>query len=137
VTLQEFQLLKKLLALTTSPVDAEALAALRRVNALLKQCDVDWNLILSKTVKVIAAAEPLDEGPGSTKSFRAADDSVDNDFDDDLQLALDSSSGSFRDVLLSIEAQYRDGRALSPRQREVVRDAAERAAERHSGGRVR
>jgi hypothetical protein len=64
-----------------------------------------------------------------------------SDDDDDLEtafdLALRDADGDFRRLLLSIQAQHEERGTISPRQRQIVEEAAERYIERHEAGRIR
>lgn len=126
MNLKEFQQLKKLMAMTTSDSDYETVSAIRAANKLLAQHSLTWDKVFSRTVTVISelTGQPVD----------AADD----DLEDTFQTALDSTpEGSFRDTLLDIYAKHGRGEPLSPRQRQVVEDAAERAVDRRPAGRFR
>lgn len=48
------ELLAKLLKMTTSDTDAEALVAIRKANALLKTSGWDWDKLLAGKIKIIA-----------------------------------------------------------------------------------
>jgi hypothetical protein len=69
ITAAQFAQLKKVMALTTSTNDGEALAALRRANAVLAAARLTWPEVLGKTVSVEAGYEYVG-GDGS--GFRAA-----------------------------------------------------------------
>lgn len=128
LSLKEFQQLKAFMARSASDSDAEALTAIRMANRLLAQHSLTWDKIFSRTVTVISelTGEPIAVGQADG-----------DDFESTFEKALSSASGSFRDLLLDIHAKYQRGEALSPRQRQVVENAAERAVERHPGGRWR
>ena len=50
---------------------------------------------------------------------------------------MDGASDSFLETIASIYKQWEEKDWMSEGQKKVVRDAAERYAERHPGGRVR
>jgi hypothetical protein len=123
MNLKDFGQLKKLMTLSTSDNDHEALACLRQATTLLARSGYTWEMCLSRAISVVQEVEPAPAG----------DDDLEAAFD----LALRNASGEFRGVLSSIREQYHARGFVSPRQRAVVLDAADRAAERHPGGRVR
>ncbi len=124
MNLKDFGQLKKLMTLSTSDNDHEALACLRQATSLLARNGYTWEMALSRVISVVAEVEPA---PGG------GDDDLEAAFD----LALRNASGEFRGVLNSIREQYHARGFVSDRQRAVVIGAADRVAERHPGGRVR
>lgn len=140
MTVTEFRQLKKLMMLSTSDNDAEALASLRKATALLLTHGHTWEQCLDRVVKVINEVEDgagYGSGEISRQPAPRRTDDEDAEMDRLFEDALDGAAGSFRDTLLDMQAQWERQRWLSARQRQVVRDAAERAADRHPGGRVR
>lgn len=136
----EFRQLKKLMTLSVSDNDAEALASLRAAMKILARSGYTWEMALDRVIKVVDGfddAEEVTTQEAVPQEATIRDRSPDSDMEAKFELALDEATGSFRDVLLSIHAQWETSGRLSPRQRQVVEDAAERAAERHPGGRVR
>lgn len=131
----QFEQFIKLMQLASSDNDAEALAALRRAQRTLADAGFTWEMILRRQVTVLSEVEPGEEiGLPDAPSAANRDYELD---ESDFELAMDGTSGSFYDTLFSIYEQWERGDRLSPKQRQVVRDAAERAASRHPGGRVR
>jgi hypothetical protein len=124
MTLKDFAILKKLMTLSTSDNDHEALASLRQATAILARSGHTWESCLNRTISVINEVESAPE---------LADDDLASAFD----LALRNAKGEFRGVLESIREQYNARGFISDRQRAVVMGAADRVAERHPGGRVR
>lgn len=127
LSLKEFHQLKLLMARTTSPEDGEALTALRMANKILETHGLTWAKVFSRTVTVISelTGQPI---PAT------GDEELDRLF----QAALEGTGeGSFREMLLDIYSKHEAGVTLSPRQRQVVEDAAGRVADRHPGGRFR
>lgn len=108
LTLAEFTQFKKLMNLTTSPNDAEALAALRKANTILDAHKATWELVLNRVLRVEAQIESGE----------------DNDMEDVFEKALERSSGTFRDLVNDIYNQWETKRTISPRQREIVLKAA-------------
>ncbi len=123
ISVDNFRKLKKLLTLATSDNDAEALASFRAATKLVAGAGYTWEMVMNRVCTVINEVEPA---PGG-------DDDLAASFD----LALRGASGTFRQTLESIREQYEARGFLSPRQRAVVEEAAEKYTERHSGGRVR
>lgn len=123
----DFVRLKKLITLATSDNDYEALGSFRRATEIIRAYGFTWEEILDKRVTVLAEVEMVSENTISIEEELT---------DADFELAINSATGSFRDTLSSIYEQWQNG-TLSPRQIEVVRNAAERAAERRPAGRWR
>jgi hypothetical protein len=125
MTLTEFRQLKKLLTLAAAnDQDHEALAAFRQATSILGRNGLTWEMALNKTVSVI---QEVEEAPGDP------DDDLAASFD----LALRGASGTFRQTLESIREQYGARGFVTPRQRAIVEEAAERAVAAHPGGCVR
>jgi len=110
MTLAEFNTFKKTMSLTTSPVDAEALAALRRANAVLVARGYTWHQVLDRVIKVEIPIE--------------ADDGGAEDLSRLFERAMANARGSFRDTVESIHEKWETTGFLTPRQREVIEAAA-------------
>lgn len=123
MNLKDLAQLKKLMTLSTSDNDHEALACLRQATSILVRNGYTWEMALSRSISVINEVEPAPP----------ADDDLDAAFD----LALRDARGEFRGVLESIREQYTARGFISLRQREVVMGAADRVVDRHPGGRIR
>lgn len=115
--LADFNKLQKLMAMTASDNDGEALNALRAANAILKKYDITWERVFKRLVTV-----EIEEAPSEPPSSAARDIALEAALDK----ALKSSSGGFRDFLLSLQAQWHEKGWLSPAQREAVFKAARR-----------
>jgi len=158
VTADEFRLLKKLMTMAAgTDNDAESVAHFRAATKIIARNGFTWDMALSKVITVMdlgdlgePSSEPIQDQIGEREHVRAPMPPVQPPrrvaqqlserhagLDRDFELAMDSASGSFLDVLEDIHAQWETKGYLSDRQLEVVRDAAERASERHPGGRVR
>jgi len=110
MSLTEFRQFKKTLELTTSSVDAEALAALRRANAVLVKHNYTWTQVLDRVIKVESPIES---------------DKNDADVTDQLfERAMANARGSFRDTVESIHEKWEATGFLTPRQRELIVNAA-------------
>ena len=115
--LNNFRKLKEIMARTFSDNDHESLASIRAANKLLsaENPPLSWAKVLDRSVRV--------EVPFEAADGAEADDSTEALFD----AALEGANGSFRDMLEDIYGQWQRTHRLSPRQREVVSEAAERA----------
>src|ERR1700688_2482465 len=120
--------------MSSSSNDNEALTSLRTAYKIITNHGYTWEMLLRRQIKVLSEVEGADEDIGIPTKHRGGDA---DDLNAAIELALSDTYGSFRETLLSIQEQYSESGRLSPRQTQVVRDAAERAAARHPGGRVR
>ena|SRR5579863_1637267 len=126
LSLKEFGRLKACMARTTSDSDPEALASIRAANAILVAHALTWEKVFARTVTVV-----------SEMSGEVVTDEGGDDLDHVFEMALDGASGSFREMLLDIQAKHERGIPLTPRQMEVVREAADRSTDRRPTGRFR
>lgn len=119
MTLTQLNLLSKLLNLTASSNDAEALAAARKANQLLRDARVTWDQILRKQV---AVSRPHDEGP------EVSDD--EDGTREHVQRCLDTlrgmDLGDFSRFVASLDKQWATRGYLSPDQRRPLFAAYER-----------
>lgn len=112
MSITEFNQFKKVMTLTTSPVDAEALAALRRANAILTARGYTWEQVLNRVIKVEVPIEAADaDGDDLAQLFESA---------------MKNARGSFRDTVESIHEKWENTGFLTPRQREVIEAAAQK-----------
>ena len=120
--LADFSKLKKLMMLTNSDSDHEALGALRKANALLAANNVDWDRVFGRTVQVVNEfeAEPEDADPGVARLREAA--RIEAAFE-----TLSEVRGGFSDFVTSLQDQWEKRRFLSERQKEVLFKAAANA----------
>ncbi len=103
---EDLERLVKLLALTASQHDGEALAAIRRANAVLDRLQIHWvelidALAKERTVIVEVERERVTQA-----------DRIDDAFD----LVLSTATGSFRDFIIDLLDQWRAKGSLSPKQ---------------------
>lgn len=122
MSLKEFDRLKKFMAMTDSPVDAEAVAALRQARKLLTAHSYDWAAVLNRLVRLDAeAADPEDvperDEPPARGDFDAA---VDRLFED---VARADANSDFVD---SLKEQWDRRRWLSPKQVKALRENVQR-----------
>lgn len=118
------QRLIKLMMMTTSTVDGEALTAIRKANALLKTNGSDWN----KFIKAIPEPRPPPKPSGRGFEYMKPESKF---TDPDIPRIIDSlmrdAKGGFRNVLESWK-QYWEGHGyLTERQYEALINAYERA----------
>ena len=73
--IDQFNTLKRIMQLSTSNNDAEALAALRKANAILAEAGVDWSRVFERCVTVVAEYEsdPEQESSGSRDKDRTVE----------------------------------------------------------------
>lgn len=119
--LKDFSTLKRLMMLTTSDSDAEALAALRKANALLLANGVDWDRVFGRTVQVINEFEPAPDDDPDQERTRGAG-MIDAAFE-----TLAEVRGGFADFITSLQDQWTKRRFLSDKQKEALFRAARNA----------
>ena len=74
MTLKDFNQLKKLMGLTTSDNDAEALGALRKANQILAVNGYTWESAFRRLVRVESPIEAADDAlPERTRASEAAE----------------------------------------------------------------
>lgn len=118
--LDDFKRFKGMMERTTSENDNEALVALRAANRLLARENLTWTRVLDRSVSVAVPFESRSTAEGQTD-----EEEMEALFD----VALNKTkAGSFRDTLQSIYDQWQANGRISPRQRQVVEEAAERNA---------
>jgi hypothetical protein len=109
VTVKQFLQLKKLMQLATSPVDAEALGALRKANAILAAAGVDWQRVFERCVTVTHEVEAApDEWPDAERIAQA------------FAVVEESAKGNFAEFVASLRAQWGEKGWLSPAQKEAL-----------------
>lgn len=109
IPLSQIPLLEKMLGMTTSSVDAEALVAIRKVNRMLKEHDITWKDLLSRQISAVDSFEP------------APATSVEEATNKRVQAALDElrgvNLGKVQEFFDSLDEQWSRQRYLSPDQR--------------------
>lgn len=113
--LADFTKLKKLMQLTQSGNDNEALGALRKANEILTSYQLDWNRVFSRLVKVetpVESAEDADkpERQRIEEAFAAVEDG--------------DPRGSFADFIASLKEQWDQRGYLSEKQKDALFTAA-------------
>ncbi len=136
ISLADLTQLRKLMGMTGSDSDGEALNALRMANRLLKKSDLSWADVLDRCVTASAV-----NGSGYTTSTRAdADDGFDEDhgedsLDETIQNAFDELRGvqmspSFRAFVDDVERKWNQTGYLTPGQRAPILKAVKNVRER-------
>lgn len=114
--LSEFNRLKKMMMMTTSPNDSEALVALRIANKVIAEQGYTWNDVFARLVKV---EEPMESMAAVENTPR------ENSRDDKNQRIKDAfsfleSRGVTSSFLKSIEEQFEDKGWLSQAQQDAL-----------------
>lgn len=119
MTLKEFDRFRKLMALTTSDHDPEALAALRQANKVLSTNKITWDDVFKKLVSVEG-----EEAPDEPSAARSGD-GIEEAF---VVVRKSLRPGSFADFIDSLEEQWHEKGYLTPNQREALFKAAKNAS---------
>lgn len=121
--IDQLKLLEKLLGMTTSVNDNEALVAMRKANQLLKDNRITWSEILRKQVTV-AVNTYTDNGPAAapTDIVAATNAKVQNALD----FLRGRDVGKMNDFVSSLDKQWAEKGYLSPAQRKPLFDLYER-----------
>lgn len=112
MTLTDFNQFKKLMTLTISDNEAEALASIRAANKLITRNGLTWVMVLDRVCKVVEDITPVGD--------------PDDDFRDSLEIAVRSSTGETHRAMLSIQENWEEKGYVSPRQRAYVAAVANR-----------
>jgi hypothetical protein len=138
-------MLVKLLMMTTSPNDGEALTAIRKANAMLAGANVNWEEFLKAVQTTNAAqADQSFRTPPSQRRYRHDDgDDFRNAFTDVgrspsqkftnakiidpmFEVAFANASGGFADFLNSVHEWWEEKGFLTEKQYYAVKRAAEK-----------
>lgn len=130
ITLAELDLIKRIMGLTFSNQDGEALAAIRKANGILKKYNLTWQEILSRTVTVnhVEAAAPQPMRPPAGNGIDPAGEAITvavqtkRAFD----MLRGNLTGSFAAFIEDLEKQFLRTGYLSPDQRRPLFTAANR-----------
>lgn len=150
------ELLLKLMRMTTSDNDGEALVAIRKANAMLAAEKKDWEDLIVRSSQVRSQDNSFRTPPSQRKpppsrnpyadAWKRANPrprtrpEPDSDLLDsmlDVVLAEVDLSSSFYDLVRSIKRQFDEKGTISERQAEVVRNAYNRAMKNKRGQRAR
>lgn len=120
MSLDDFRKLKGIMNRTFSDSDNESLNAIRLANKILTKYDINWERVLDRSVQLDVPVESMAEATGEIDP---------DDMERLFELAFEGTrrGSGFYDTLQSIHEQWETRHHLSPRQHEVVKNAAERA----------
>lgn len=132
--LAAFNLLKKLMPMTRSDADAEALMAIRKANKLLDEAGTNWENVFARLVKVEDEIEPAPEewtrAPDAAGRRRYLGDLIED--------VAANASGDFVDFVESVREQFERTGMLSVGQIEALEKSRARARrDEHDGSRRR
>lgn len=136
MNLADFNKMKKCMDRTFSENDAEALASIRAANKLIAaQGDgLDWSKVLDRVIRLdVESSTAYDRDPRDDRDDHVEPSKEERDarVNEAFQTVLDDlKPGSFRDVIMSFNEQWTEKGFLSPKQREVLFKAMQRAGER-------
>lgn len=116
----------KVMGMTTSPHDGEALVAIRTANAALAAINRTWEELLRGKIKVAAPSESPKPPSGRDDVLPHSDPA---EIDPLFEAAFrgTSTSSSFYSFLLSVQEFWQDRGYLTDRQHDAVKRAAEKA----------
>jgi hypothetical protein len=124
--LTDFKLLKKLMTMTTSSADQEALTALRRANEILARSATTWDRVLDRVVSLeVESAEGLESSAGTFREHREAQRRHAR-IDEQLTRAESATCGRSADFIASLRSQFEVRGDLSERQVEALEDVLDR-----------
>lgn len=131
--LATFNRLAKMMALTFSESDGEALNAIRAANKILIEGELTWDNVFKRLVTVemdLYEADMQDSQPPPAphKTTQEKDGRIEEALD--LVLAT-TQEGSFRDMIQSYHTQWEAKSFLSAKQKEVLFNAADRTRKRN------
>lgn len=126
MTLTDLGQLKRMMSVTTSTNDHEALAALRKANVVLARSNITWDELLTK---MVSGAGSL--GAASANDVQAGEEMT---IIEQIQCAFDeirgTVSGDFAEFVESLENQFRGTQYLTPAQRTPLFKAVMKLRER-------
>lgn len=110
----------KLLNLTTSNMDHEALSAVRKANIILKRNNINWDAVLDVDLFDHVPKQTRREPQESPKEARA------KEIDKAFKEVLTYVTGGFRDFILDLQKQWKTRGTLSPKQYDALMKARQR-----------
>ena len=122
MNLKTFDTLKKMMALTFSDNDPEALASIRAANRLLVKEGIDWQRVLSRTMNVINEVE---EAPPERTAPPHRDGSDDRRLLHDAEEAVEEGS-EIAEFIASLRSYYETKGQLTPNQRGALKRIIDR-----------
>jgi len=119
----DLEIFIKLMGMTTSRFDGEALVALRKANAMLMGANLTWQELLAGKVRVAPsqAASPR-HGTAKPRTNNRHDDQ--DEINALFEAAFAGARGSFKEFLDSIHEWWEQKLFLTDRQYEALRKAA-------------
>ena len=118
----KFEKFIKLMKMTTSPSEGEALNAIRMANALLLEANLDWDDFLRGKAKIVG-------GPASTQTtYSGKKYTNSNEIESMLEAVLNNvrSGTSFRAFLESLRDWWEANQFLTEKQYNALRKTYER-----------
>jgi hypothetical protein len=139
MTSAEFKQLKDIMMRGASSAmdpnaQAEALQCFRRATLLIANHGHTWAQALDKVIRVVDPVMALDD---SNKPPRRIQIEEDEEWEQLFDDAVRGASGTFLDRINDIYDKWKEYGRMTERQKEVIRNAANRWADRHEGGRVK
>ena len=123
----KFDTFLKVMEMTTSSHDNEALTALRKANSLLAEQNVTWTELLRAKVKFrrTTAEERTDKAYRDHAERKAHHVGPDEELDAMFQDLVESipAESTFREVVLDVLAWWEEKGFLTARQYEMIRNA--------------
>lgn len=119
MNLADYRKLRKLMALTVSSNDAEALAALRAASALMLRGGVTWDTFFDRTVRIEEPVEQADEDEDEEEAGGVPLDEV-------FAKLLDVAGAGLRPFVLDLLALHEGGQRLTPNQTGALMQAYRR-----------
>lgn len=116
---KDFNTLVKLMQMTFSESDGEALTALRKGNGILLANNLNWQQVLNKVVQLEVEEAPPEPEPSEKESAKRREIEAAFEIMTHTQL-----SGSFAQFIDSLREQYFDTGRLSMAQRDALFKAA-------------
>ena len=129
---QDFAKLMKVMGMTTSAHDGEALSAIRAANKILVAHKLTWQDVFSGLIKVEQPPPSRPSPPPRRPSPHRYDDDEEFTIDFDIDEAFETvretlRPGGFADFIDSLEKQWDEKGSLSSKQRRALYNAAQRA----------
>lgn len=135
VKMEDYKKVRKLMQLATSDNDAEALAALRKANAIWASYGIDWERVFARVVTVVNEFEPappgqFDDASSQGRRFDPEGDKKKADIEEAFRLLADEKlSRGFGGFIDSLRTQWEDKGKLTTGQFDALMKAAQVARE--------
>lgn len=128
--LAAFNQLKKLMQMTKSDADQEALTAVRKANKILDEAGTDWDRVFGRLVTVEQEIEEAPAAPTLRDPTGAGRRRYLNDLLTDVEA---SAAGDFVDFVTSLREQFDRTGSLSAGQVEALEKSRARARREEQG----